>query len=90
MDKIEKLKAIEDKYGHNVMCKYDELISQINNWRSRRHLTMKMLGEITGYNKTEISRIERRIVNISVMKLIVLCEALGLEIRICPKEKAED
>ena len=46
MDKIEKLKAIEDKYGHNVMCKYDELISQINNWRSRRHLTMKMLGEV--------------------------------------------
>ena len=67
-----------EKYEQEL--KLEILAEQIKQLRKERNLTQEALGQLTGLEKSQISKIERGISNITIETILLLFNALKVQI----------
>ncbi|WP_372920090.1 helix-turn-helix domain-containing protein [Salegentibacter sp.] len=70
----------EDRDKYEFDLKVDVLGEMIRSVRKERHLTQEQLGELIGVQKSQISKLERNVKNVTVETILKVFSALNANI----------
>lgn len=86
MNAFNKNEAQRDYLQQIAQAKHDELIRLVAERRKDLRLSLGRMAEETQIYKSYLHRLEKGTISMSLKKLLVLCEILGLEVTIKPKK----
>lgn len=80
----------EDRDKYEFDLKVDVLGEMIRSVRKERHLTQEQLGELIGVQKSQISKLERNVKNVSVETILKVFSALNATIKFSVEINEDD